>query len=313
MNKYISTTFDTVKQEEASYRQSVESALYDYRRTMSKVKEQAKQYKDEDAFINSQKDAAKREAQTAIQLAENAFCVALDVARKSLQDDLHQHLTTRPSAAFLDALRLYHDFNITPSHAEIEALMSLNGGNSLGYRALNQVLKKTNAEYTVDAPDAAAYETDIADLERLSYGNFKYEPDGYHHEMTEVFEGTPQLRLRDDGTTYDAGYRWSGTSLLMASTGYKEGIGAIDAMSDRWSNTLLPGLKHISAYKDTTDPETGETVTAAQQMAQDIKATATAPEIERDGQAEVEVARQRAHDRAEADAQAAAAMKKFML
>lgn len=48
-------------------------------------------------------------------------------------------------------------------------------------------------------------------------------------------------------------------------------------------------------------------------MAKDIKGTAHAPEIEWDGQAEVEATRQRAHSRAENDAQAAAAVEKFML
>lgn len=309
MNKYISSTFDDLKREEGNFRDAVMSALADYRRTMSKAEEQAKQYKDEASFINSRKATARREAQTAIQLAESGFTVAVNVAVKSLRDDLHQHLTTRPSVAFIDALRLYHDFDITPSHAEIEALMTLNGGNSLGYRAINRTLEKTGAEWRVDAPDSAAYESDLAALEKLAHGNIHFVPDGYLHEMSEVYSGERRLFMRDDGTTYDMGYKWDTTSLLMASTGYKEDTGAIDAMSDRWSNTLLPSLKHISAYKD--NEETGET--AAQQLTQDIKATATAPEIERDGQAEVEVARQRAHSRAENDAQAAAAMKKFML
>lgn len=308
MNKYISSTFDDLKREETAYRDAVKSALQDYRGTMSKAEEQAKQYKDESAYVTSQKNAAKREARMAIQLAENAFCVALDVAKKSLQDDLHQHLTTRPSAAFLDALRLYYDFNITPSHAEIEALMTLNGGNSLGYRAINRTLEKTGAEWRIDAPDSAAYESDLAALEKLAHGNIHFVPDGFLHEMSEVYSGERRLFVRNDGSTYDMGYRWDTTSLLMASTGYKDDTGAIDAMSDRWSNTLLPSLKHISAYTD--NEETGET--AAQQMAKDIKATATAPEIERDGQAEVKAARQRAHEQADLSSKAAETVKRFM-
>lgn len=313
MNKYISTTFDTIKQEEASYRGAVESALWDYRRTMARVKTEAKQYKDESSYINTKKSAARREAQTAIQMAENVLTTAVNIAAKSLRDDLHQHLTTRPSAAFIDALRLYYDFGIRPRHAEIEALMTLNGGNSLGYRAINRTLEKTGAEWRVDAPDSATYEADIAALQKLAHGNIYFVPDGYLHEMGEVYGGEKRLFMREDGTTYDMGYKWDTTSLLMVSSGYKEDVKAIDAMADRWSGTVLPSLKHISAYKDTTDPETGETVTAAQQMAKDIKATATAPEIERNGQAEVEATRQRAHSRAENDAQAATGMEKYML
>lgn len=309
MNKYVKDTFDTIKGEETSYRQSVENALLDYRRTMSRATEEAKQYKDESAYINSKKATATHNARVAIQMAENAFTVALNVARKSLQDDLHQHLTTRPSAAFLDALRLYYDFDIRPSHAEISALMEQNGGNTLGYRAINRTLEKTGAEWRIDAPDSAAYESDLAALGKLAHGNIHFVPDGYLHEMSEVYSGERRLFMRDDGTTYDMGYKWDTTSLLMASSGYKEDVKAIDAMHDRWSNTLLPSLRHLEAYQD--NEETGET--AAQQMAKDIKAMAAAPEIERDGQAEVEAARQRAHSRAENDAKSAATMEKFML
>lgn len=277
MNRFVKSTFDDLKREEGNFRDAVTSALADYRRTMSRATAESKQFKDEAAYLNDKKATAAQKARVEIQLATNAFTAALNAARKSLQDDLDQHLTTRPGAAFLDALRLYHDFNITPSHAEIKALMALNGGNTLGYRAINQVLKATHSEYTIDAPDSAAFEADLAALEKLSYGNFKYEPEGFHHEMTEVYGGTPELRLRDDGSTFDAGDRWSNTSLLMATTMYKRDIGAIDAMADRWNSTVLPSLRHLEAYQD--NEETGET--AAMQMAKDIKATATAPEIER--------------------------------
>lgn len=301
MNKFIKGTFEDLKRAESDYRDAVRSALSDYRQSMAKATAEAGAFKDEAAYINDKKATAKRAAQMDIQSAENALTVAVNVAVKSLRDDLHQHLTTRPSAAFMDALRLYYDFDIRPSHAEISALMEQNGGCTLGYKALNRTLEKTGAEWRIDAPDADTYETDLAALEKLSHGGFKFTPDGFHHEMTEVYEGTPHLRLRDDGTTYDAGYKWDTTSLLMASTSYMQDIGAIDAMADRWSSTLLPTLKNLEAYKD--NEKTGET--AAQQMAKDIQATASAPEIERTSDPTIEGVRQRAHEKAESNAKAA--------
>lgn len=276
MNKFISSTFDTIKSAEADYRDAVKSALMDYRRTMERATAESKQYKDESEYINGKKAAARREAQVSIKMAENALTGVIKANAASLRDDLHQHLTTRPSAAFLDALRLYYDFDITPSHAEIEALMAQNGGNTLGYRAINRTLEKTKAEWRIDAPDSAVYEADLAALEKLSYGNFMYAPDGFFRELSEVYDGEKRALVRDDGSTYTAGYTWGTTSLLTASSFYKEHTGAIDGMSERWSSTVLPNLKHITAYED--NPDTGET--AAQQMAKDIQATATAPEIE---------------------------------
>lgn len=60
MNKFIKSTFDDLKREEASYRQSVESALLDYRRAMEKATTESKQYKDETTFLDGKKAATKR-------------------------------------------------------------------------------------------------------------------------------------------------------------------------------------------------------------------------------------------------------------
>lgn len=310
MNKFIKSTFDDLKREEASYRQSVESALLDYRRAMEKATTESKQYKDETTFLDGKKAATKREAQTAIQLAENAFTVSVGIAVKSLRDDLHQHLTTRPSAAFIDALRLYFDFDIRPSHAEISALMEQNGGCTLGYRALNRTLEKTGAEWRVDAPDSTTYESDLAALEELSEGHIMYAPREYFHEAVEVFGGRPKLYRRPaDGKYLDIGYKWDTTSILIASGSYEGKIKALDDMSERWSSTVLPSLKHISAYED--NQESGET--AAQQMAQDIKATATAPEIEPSMTAGEQIAAEMAREAAKNYEQSQEILKKYTL
>lgn len=297
MNKFVKDAFDHIGREAGTYRNSVESALLDYRQAMAKATTEAGAYKDEGGYIGSRKADAKRTAQVAIQLAENAFTVSLNVEARSLRDDLHKHLMTRPSPAFLDALRIYRDFGIRPSHAEIEALMEQNGGSSLGYKAINKVLEQTGAEWRIDAPDSTDYEADITALEKLAHGNIMYAPDGLLHEAAEVFGGEKRLQMREDGTTYDAGYRWDSTSILMATAAFKEQTGAIDDMSDRWSSTVLPSLKHVSAYQDKKDPATGETITAAQQIAEDFKATATAPAIERSEQPEVEMARNMAREK----------------
>lgn len=310
MNKFIKSTFDDLKREEASYRQSVESALLDYRRAMEKATTESKQYKDETTFLDGKKAATKREAQTAIQLAENAFTVSVGIAVKSLRDDLHQHLTTRPSAAFIDALRLYFDFDIRPSHAEISALMEQNGGCTLGYRALNRTLEKTGAEWRVDAPDSTTYESDLAALEELSEGHIMYAPREYFHEAVEVFGGRPKLYRRPaDGKYLDIGYKWDTTSILIASGSYEGKIKALDDMSERWSSTVLPSLKHISAYED--NQETGET--AAQQMARDIKATATAPEIEPNMAVGEQIAAEMAREAAKNYEQGQEILKKYLL
>ncbi len=207
MNKAIKDTFNRIKIAEACYRDAVKAALLGYRKDMEKATAESKQFKDEGGYINSKKATARNQAQLAINSAANGLVDILKYEVDSLRDDLHQHLTTQPNTAFLDALRLYYDFDLQPSHAELEALMTLNGGNTLGYRAINRTLEKTGAEWRIDAPDSAAYEADLAVLQKLACGNFLCTPAGFHHEMVEVYGGTPNLRMRDDGSLYDAGYK----------------------------------------------------------------------------------------------------------
>lgn len=314
MNKHVKDSFNHIKSEAASYQNAVQSALLDYRRTMARAEAESRKYKDETSYINTWKAAAKRDAMNAISQAETAFTVAVKAEYATLKDDLHDHLTTRPNAAFLDSLRVYFDFGIRPTRAEIEALMTQNGGNPLGYRALNRTLEKTKSEWRIDSLDTDVYENDLAVLQQLSYGNLMYAPNDCHHEAVEIFDGERRLQMREDGSTYFGGYKWDRIGILMSTGDFTAKVKGIDAMADRWGNSVLPSVKQIDLYEDKIDPDTGEIVeTAADQLEADFKATAHAPGIERSKQPEIEAARQKGHEQAKTAAQATKGMKKFVL
>ena len=191
-----------------------------------------------------------------------------------LRDEAFQHIASRPNAAFLDCLKVYNDFGIQPSKFEVEGLLKQNGGNTLGIRAINRLLEKTDSKFRVEAPDGATFEKDLAALERLSKGNFKYSPKEFHTEMTAIYRDTPRLFSRDDGSTYDAGYQWDGVSLIAASVDFENKIAALDSMGERWSKAVLPSMAQVKEYKPQTDKD-GKTITAAEQFIADRKSTAT--------------------------------------
>lgn len=313
MNKFVRSTFSSIQTEADCYREAVKDALLDFRRDMAKATAESKKFKSEAEYLASEKAAARKMAQDKIKAAEAVFVADLKRDVDSLRGDLCEHLGTRPNVALVNALHIYRDFDLQPGRMEVESLLELNNGNCLGIRLINKILEDTKSTIRVDAPAAADYEADFDRLERLTHGNFMYAPLDLHHEAVEVFGGLPRLQMRADGSVFNAGFRWDSTSIITAAHSFQEKLKTLDDMGERWAENTPVTLKHLSDYTDTTDPETGKTVTAAQQMAQDIKATATAPEIKRDGQAVVELARERAREQAERDARAAETVKKHTL
>lgn len=293
MNQLNKSRFDRIKRAMESYKTDVKTALARYRVDA----EEAKQFKDETGYIA----AAKTNARNAINKAEHTLTSAVSGEVDGLHDELLQHMTTRPAAAFLDALRVYADFSITPEKIEVEALIKQNGGNALGVRAINRVLEQTDAAYRVEAPDSAQFEADIAALERLAQGGIRYAPEGYHTELTAIYKDTPRLVIRDDGSTYDAGYRWDSVSLITATASFNSQLATVDEMAGRWTDNVLPSFGQVKDYKPRQN-ESGETISAAQQFVEDYEATAdattvtTTPDISR--------AREMGHDRAQANAKA---------
>lgn len=280
MNRSNRNAFDRIKTAGTDYQNAVKEALFRFRQADAEAHEESKQYKDEARIYEAKRAAAVANARNAITLAENAMTGTISAEIDGLRDEAFQHIASRPNAAFLDCLKVYNDFGIQPSKFEVEGLLKQNGGNTLGIRAINRLLEKTDSKFRVEAPDGATFEKDLAALERLSRGGSMYSPIDYHTEMVEVFGGSPRLMHRDDGSTYDGGYKWDSVSLITARVGFEKSLADLDGMSERWSKAVLPSAAQVLEYKPQTDKE-GKTVTAAEQYIADYEATVDGATVQR--------------------------------
>ncbi len=275
MNKGNQAIFKKITDAAQDYRVTVRVALEKYRADA----EHAKLLKDETGYMA----AAKTNARNRIDQAEKSFRKAVSDQLPELKKELRQHLATRPNPGFLDALRVYSDFGIVPTRSDVEALVDANGGNPLGLRALNRVLEKTGAKFRVNAPDSAQYEADLKALDHLANREVKYSQNELHTELAAIYKGTPRLQYRPDGSSFDSGYKWDGTGLLISSNGFESAINSLAPMAERWSAAMLPDFDQIQNYEPTTDPDTGEKISAARQFADDYRATKDAAAVTEDG------------------------------
>lgn len=279
MNKYNKTSIEKLQRAAKTYQRDVTSALEKYRQTMTQARKDAEVYKDESSFLAGKKGGAVTTARNSIKIAENVFTAEVKAEIGNLKDELHRHLITAPNDNFLSALNVYATYGIKPGKAEISALIESAGGNSLSLRALDAVLQKTGAEYRVKVPGADAFERDIDNLERIAEGHIFWSDEDHHHELVEVFSGVNREIRAEDGSYYDAGYRWDNTALIISSKGFEKSIADIAGMAGRWSDNILPTMYKSEAYPNKTDEKTGAQITGAEQFVEDYTATASAAEV----------------------------------
>ena len=281
MNRLTQNVFGRIVTAMTDYQQATRKALEEYRIADREAKQESQQYKDENGVYSARHAVNCTNARNRIKQAKTIMTSVIQAEVKELKKELADSLTTRPSPAFLDALRVYSDFQIAPTKTEVEALLTLNGGCPLGLRAMSAVMEKTKCNYRLDYTGTADFEKDLASLERFSQSSFVYSPDGFHGEVTEIFRNQPRLLLADDGTLYDAGYRWDSTSILTSTAVINSTGESVNAMSERWSKTILPSIRALAEYEDKTS-ETGEITPAEKQFAEDFKETANAAEIQQE-------------------------------
>lgn len=277
MNRANKSSFDRIIGASTAFVEAVRAVFEQYRTQEAEARRESAAFKDEQGIYTAKMAAIRANTRNALKAAENGFTGTITAEIGTLRQEIDAHLLNRPTPAFLETLRLFRDFGITPSRADIAALLTLNGGNTLGLRCLNAALKSTEAGYTVTFPDTADFEADIAALEKLARGEICYVPAEYHHEGTAIYGGSPRTFFREDGSTYQNGETWSSVSLSVARTGFESKIKSLDEMASRWTDSVIPSIEQLKDYADRADG------TAAEQFLKDREATTTAAKIEPSG------------------------------
>ena len=286
MNRKNKISFERIQGAVSSYQSSVTEALLHFRQADAQAKEDSKQYVDAEGRYQAQRTELVNTARQSIESAKELFNKTVKTEIGELSRELGSHTMNRPSPALLDNLRTFRDFNLQPSKSDISALLEMAGGNTLGLRAINSVLKATKSPLRVDFPDTETFEKDLEALEKLTDESAVWTPIDFHHEACAVYGGQP--RPNYPGST------WGNTSLTIARAAYESQLKGLSDMSGRWVNDIIPSIAQVKElYKDSED--------AAEQYIADRQATGASATVEPNKAEAIEHAETMARQRAEAD------------
>ena len=286
MNRKNKISFERIQGAVSSYQSSVTEALLHFRQADAQAKEDSKQYVDAEGRYQAQRTELVNTARQSIESAKELFNKTVKTEIGELSRELGSHTMNRPSPALLDNLRTFRDFNLQPSKSDISALLEMAGGNTLGLRAINSVLKATKSPLRVVFPDTETFEKDLEALEKLTDESAVWTPIDFHHEGCAIYGGQP--RPNYPGST------WGNTSLTIARAAYESQLKGLSDMSGRWVNDIIPSIAQVKElYKDSED--------AAEQYLADRQATGASATVEPNKAEAIEHAETMARQRAEAD------------
>ena len=293
MNRKAKLSFTAIKAAATSYRAAVVEALTDFRKADERAKADAAQYKNETERYAEAKASIVSDTRRRLDEARSRLTESVKSEIETLRGVLREHVAIRPTDLFTSALKCYADFGLQPTETEIAALLELNGGASLGLRALSATLEKVQSPLRIEYTTTDQFERDLADLGKLGDQAACYAPLAFHRENCLLYANTPNLR-----NGIDTGDRWSSVTLTIQSQLFESAIDDLKAMSERWSTETVPSITQLKNYKD------GENSSAAEQFIADREAVTNAAKVSKDADGE-SIAARIAQEQAKADKRAA--------
>ena len=266
MDRNVKKIFSSAHSALARFDASVTAACSTYRAAKERAKAEAARFKDESGEYEARRKALADTAADAIRAADKALCdeLNLDIIPK-LKQAMSDHITAKPSSAFLDTLRVYRDFDIPLSRAELNGLLTAADGNFTGIRALASVAAKSG--YKLTFPGVDSYEADIARLERLACFPVAYVPMDYITEGREIIPQRPVHR-NDGSVAYS--YDTDAVYFITRAGEFRGGWSGLENTGNRWSAAIIPEVGSLEPIRDET---TGETISPEQQHATAVKAS----------------------------------------
>lgn len=287
MKKEVKHIFDDIQNEFDRYASTTNDIFARYRKQVDQAKAQCSKYKDEIGELRKAKESLAAPARREIEAADQKLHDQVTGYCKALRAALSEHICTSPAAGFVQTLRNYKDFGLSPSRFELDALIIQAGGSYQGLRLLQAVTSK----YKLNFPQAEDYEADLTRIERAARTPVLYEPSGYAEEAHEILPNA--RRYLPNGESYDAG-RPTAVYLAMRCAGIQSDRDALAPMADRWTSNFVPNITEYEEIKT----EGGEVITPAHQHAEAVKTAAESVGVTADG--DVARAHEMGRQRAEA-------------
>lgn len=245
MNLINRSIFKGMKTAIEKHMEAVKGILAEYTKETAKEKEVSKKFVDADGYYAEKQKIAIDKARSALAREYADIRASLKVDAGSMKKSLETYLSEPVNANFLTKLKMYSDFGIPMTRTEINTMLKLNENNPVGLRALAHVVEVTHTPWKVNYRDLGSLEDDIVKIERIA-GTMMYTPVEDHLAACEVFKGTPILRMRDDGSTYENGTHDS-VSILMESGSVTSFYESIDEMEKAWiADVTTPDISKAS-------------------------------------------------------------------
>lgn len=245
MNLINRTIFKGMKTALENHMAAVKGIFAEYIKETTKEKEVSKKFVDADGYYAEKQKIAADKARSALNREYESIRKSLKADAYNMKKSLKDYLAAPMNDNFVTKLKVYADFGIKMTRTELESLLAQNENNPVGLRALDHVLKTTHSTWTLNFRDLGDLEDDIVKVERIA-ATMMYTPLEDHLAACEIYKGTPMLRVRDDGSTYNNGTHDS-VSILMESSSVTSFYDSIEQMEKAWiADVTTPDISRAS-------------------------------------------------------------------
>ena len=219
------------------YDVKVDAILSHYADKMKETETQVRHYKEEYAktVIAEQQKKLVSDARRLLEAEYEEFVSDTRRDAEELRSQLMVHFMRPCKDTFIQQLQIIKDFGIKPSRIQLEVLIEMNNGNSLGLQSLAAVLETNKSDYAIKFTAMEQYENDLETIERLCRNADHFVPHDQHSAGCAVYRGQPITYYRTDGSTYENGATWDSISLISCNAAMNSAVSEIEAMRDRWA------------------------------------------------------------------------------
>lgn len=228
MNQKNRKIFDTVAGRCAGFAGDISEVFEKYAQMEKLAISESKKYKDEAAVYQQRHHENITTARKEYKDCADVFAAKIRDDAEALKEELEASLASHVNPAVVERCRLWQEFGISPTKAEVEALLKVNGKNLIGLRVISNVLQKVKSAYTVQFRSPEQYESDLKTLESIGMLANGYAPTGCHASAVAVLSGE-QIPNRPFG------YVWDSTALLVHRARFADALNKIKSVADAWT------------------------------------------------------------------------------
>lgn len=246
MNLINRGIFSTLRKDIKEHMENVAGVYAAYTQDANNAAEYSSQFKDEKNVLSKRLENISSNSRNILDDEYKTFHGYMKGNLSSMEKSLQTYLSEPLNDNFLSKLRLYSDFGVPMSRTEVITLLKLNGSNPFGLKTLAAVMKQTNTPYTLKYRNVEALEDDLQLIRQLT--TVRYTPEAYHMVAINLMSDTSVTYLRDDGSSYQTGTKYTGQQILMDRSTLLQALNMLDRIEQAWTADITtPAIERASA------------------------------------------------------------------